>query len=1688
MNPSFLPPSSSLLSFLRHTLLALTLLCSLHVWGASGDAYTFTSTSGNYDENVSFSSATYNNANAQPPAFASPQLRIYANNMFIVTPAEGVTITEIHVETSSSSNVGNWSVVEGGGSVSVSDKYWTWTGSATSALKLTTSENSRMKIMTITYTKLEVPAKEWTITWSISGDDSKTTQVEDGTKPVPPIIPNKMACDDTKEFIGWTTTPINEATDTKPEYWTTALLPVAEADETYYALFAVVPEGGGVEETTLTEDFESFEAGTKYDAQQTYTNATTHVGWLVNSGTVSTSSKITGNNSIAMRYYSSATTNYPYLQTTTPIVGLKQVSFNLKASTANGAEWTIQVYWSENGTTWGNAETLSVSGSVKAFTCNAPSGAKYVKWDATGTTINKKNAQATIDDIVFVCGSVSEAKPTGYITECTTTPSTPQIILSATTLSGFSYVVGEGPSATQTLTIKGRYLSGEDKGGDYSIKMTMPFPFEMSLAQESEEYQNMITLYDDNKDGFLEKTIYVRLAEGHEVGSCKGGLYLNTANLALVYVPLTGEVIADNRLVVNFYDGTTICKTAKVQSGNTVLRPADLIGCDGTTFLYWTAEETIVDEHTAPAPFDFENTPITTALNLRAVYASGEPYWTVLNSYADVTEGTYIILSTDRTKAFTGAINSSNGAETTTAVDLTQAIAHADACELDFQAVKDESDNVLGYRMCDTKNTRYLYSYYNKSRKLAWSTGTQQDTWYWKIGAEYIQYNNSTTLYLRYNGDVNSNPFRAYASATTNSPVVLARKGAGYTYSLTSPCMPEMYIPSLSPVISAKDVAITYTATITTERIYTQPDALALTITGADKDLFTITVSDWAQHDFTYTATYTVTYQPITSGPATHTIDATITSGTFTTTIPITGYTLPDRFVIASHNGTEWTTLAIPTDATKAGMFAGGAVIVDDTDNPTKATSLKAEAIYDLRNVHADNAATSFGRVRLHNLETNGYLWSNMAASANNNIKIDSKTTDSPEANYEWIVTSDNGTDFTIYHPTRQYYLGLQDNQWGVYPEKTTVRFLPYELPTQPLEVVDWGKYGETTGVTLNLINLMYDAIHISDHKGNILAAPTLNADGTHTFPITSLNTKKCTDLTILLKDADNLLTSSTTLRIPIIVAADKSTADAFGDLTAEVCATCDLVVKTNEGSDPTVLTHTAQTTIAEIRDLYVYPNAQIKLNTTLAARSLTLRSTHDLMPQVACRNATDFTVSQSLQFTKRITDDSRYYFFSLPYDCPISNITFSDGTPCKLDENLAILYYDGNQRLSNGGQASNWKSLTADATLQAGQGYAIGVTGNKEVIFPMQPTTSNLQADEANAKEIAVTAHGITDGYAPNNVGWNFVGNPYLSTYQAGSETGDATLQTGSLHLQENGEYIVQDETTLYLTIPDAGTDQTYHQVLASTNAVSPFSAFFIQASATGSLVYAPEQVNPMLLTPHSASRTTHPAQPIYAGINLTDGKKTDGKKTDETSLVINDRFTQAYEIGSDLEKMLGLADKPQVYIHDNTYRYAFKALNEQDAATANPLGVYLPAQEATTYTFHAMRTYDLSPVQAIYLTDHVAAKTVNLLDAPYSFTHTQDHNTTRFALSVVLKPEVVTSLTDITTTWNAWQDAPLHLTLQGLTIGDDIRVMDAVGRLIHQFPVTAAVMQCHLPTAGVYCIQTIGTNGLQLKKIIIR
>ena len=116
----------------------------------------------------------------------------------------------------------------------------------------------------------------------------------------------------------------------------------------------------------------------------------------------------------------------------------------------------------------------------------------------------------------------------------------PAIAATPTSRTGFTYIVGEGPSAAQTISVSGSNLTE-----DISLSLGASSNFEMSQTEGS-GYTNSLTL-SPTAGTIAATTIYVRLKAGLAISdSYAGTITLTSAGADNVEVTLAGSVTATN--------------------------------------------------------------------------------------------------------------------------------------------------------------------------------------------------------------------------------------------------------------------------------------------------------------------------------------------------------------------------------------------------------------------------------------------------------------------------------------------------------------------------------------------------------------------------------------------------------------------------------------------------------------------------------------------------------------------------------------------------------------------------------------------------------------------------------------------------------------------------------------------------------------------------------------------------------------------------------------------------------------------------------------------------------------------------------------------------------------------------------------------------------------------------------------
>lgn len=757
---------------------------------------------------------------------------------------------------------------------------------------------------------------------------------------------------------------------------------------------------------------------------------------------------------------------------------------------------------------------------------------------------------------------------------------------------------------------------------------------------------------------------------------------------------------------------------------------------------------------------------------------------------------------------------------------------------------------------------------------------------------------------------------------------------------------------------------------------------------------------------------------------------------------------MSEKFVIAAKLGTTW--YALPADFSSSAVTPE-AVVIDVDENTMTATASKTapkNCTYTLWPVKT--TATEYDRYATNtaHYDGNAYgecirpvtsvghkgLWATGAAKGagiKNAVTVESlgagSAIESENEAYEWkiftTITDGKWTYNLQSNQTNQIeksrYLYLykgSDVHWGTYNSGVSneLYFLPV-TETEPfdMKVVEW----YPTKILIQTTNSVSSpSVTIG---GTPVAGVSCTGKGSNLYEITIpglSNTANAAKTMKVSYTADDK-TYAACARVPIILSRTSVdvTSAPFSTITPAVYNMADLVVR-----DGAVLTLNGTKTQNMFFDVTIYPTSKISVpaEKKISVHSLAFFGGIDEIydglsytlnkygvPELSLKGKCGQKTNPVIDYIMRV-DLSQMYSLTLPYDVALADITYWDGTSMTPGSDLYISAYDGAARAAKSSSTWIYEEDFDPATLKAGIGYTISAelqsgVGNTYSIMRL-PMKSNFTKDHTEeAKTVPVVAHGDASVSA-NNRGWNLVGNPYMVSISGNTAGGASDTKLAVGHLVETGtgpwEW-EEGDIYRYVTIPfDDGSD--YYQAKWTAVTIPPFKNFFLQVVTSGDLAFA------------LASRNNAPARYLEVKEREVEFEilLDNGTRSDNMGLLIAEKYTPAYEINADLEKMIG---SMAVYTIYGGYNLAYNALSPADAEQLIPVGYVAPT--AGEYTFQLDESGDLEQIEHIYLTDYELNSTIDLLSDAYAFSSPAGRNDARFAINVVLKPEKEDTATDI-------------------------------------------------------------------------
>lgn len=241
---------------------------------------------------------------------------------------------------------------------------------------------------------------------------------------------------------------------------------------------------------------------------------------------------LTGSSSLVYEFYENGGANQIVFENRVQLIANTLTTNTSQSINLNSTGSAI------SGDVFGTLPTgISLSGTGYQWTYSTtPSGTRTAISGATGATYTPNSSTAPFNTpgtyYLFrntVLSSTNNVSPNPYVATnesnyATLIVNTPTITTSVSALTGFNYIVGNGPSAQQAFTVSGSYLAS-------NITVTPSTNYEISTTSGSGFQSTAITLTQSGGN-VATTTIYVRLKAGLSVGSYNSGNIAFTATSA----------------------------------------------------------------------------------------------------------------------------------------------------------------------------------------------------------------------------------------------------------------------------------------------------------------------------------------------------------------------------------------------------------------------------------------------------------------------------------------------------------------------------------------------------------------------------------------------------------------------------------------------------------------------------------------------------------------------------------------------------------------------------------------------------------------------------------------------------------------------------------------------------------------------------------------------------------------------------------------------------------------------------------------------------------------------------------------------------------------------------------------------------------------------------------------------------
>ncbi len=749
----------------------------------------------------------------------------------------------------------------------------------------------------------------------------------------------------------------------------------------------------------------------------------------------------------------------------------------------------------------------------------------------------------------------------------------------------------------------------------------------------------------------------------------------------------------------------------------------------------------------------------------------------------------------------------------------------------------------------------------------------------------------------------------------------------------------------------------------------------------------------------------------------------------------IIGRRLPSQFVIAGKKDNKW--YALPSTMASTSTPAPSEIAVDDINNPSIAYTA-ASNIYGLGGPTNNNISGGNGQYIRFAMSINdgnepagpAPLYGSSTAAIGKSGS--SKLTSDLSAGWWWALTQTNtnitnpqDAKYTIKCANSSNTLSIKNSPfvWGQYSSGIEeLRLIPAsDIIFTEAEVVEWGQHAaiievdataatgiDATSVIAHLNGVNSAAITLSQTRTSVKSGATkynytVNFGDGIDFAAAASNGAMLT----LEWKKDAAVKAMSNIVVPKIIATSndmKTLMSGDAQWETEVHVLPGVTLTANGGS--------FESSDVKINLLEIYPGATVKVTTgTLNVASLVLRNGWTRVGSKSYDVARLYVATTANLTKANITDGwysdwyidyDQYYPIAVPFPVATNRITYKN-TKSAATAGVTIRYYDGARRAENEqqNQDENWVAYTwggtMPANLEPSKGYALTAkrpSGKAFSIVRMPMTFTNPwtalgehgYVDETHKDQVSVTGYGkgTASWYA---MGWNFVGNPYMSIFNEDDGTGIS----GKITTQEGG-------SIKYATIPTLDFKNYYQVPIAEAN-LKPASGFFIQAdnASPQTITFnADKIVPPSAPARYTTSDESVPEQEAYIRLS-------NGAEHDLMGLIIGEDYTEAYEPNADLAKLLGEANAVKTYMHYANMDMAYVAINATLAQEWIPVTVNIPAEGE--YTFSITNSSTVDALEGVYLIDYANNNQVtNLIENNYTFVAEAGTISNRFAINAII------------------------------------------------------------------------------------